>query len=66
MSKYSTIIMFVMISMTVIFVMSTALSWVVYVVWLASFGSAPPFWMFWSGCSMIFIASCFASTIRKY
>lgn len=65
MSNFLTTIGFIVGAMIVILVMSTAISWVVYLVWQWFFGSAPPFWVFWSGCSMGFMLACFASTLRR-
>ena len=66
MSKFSTIIGFIVGAVFVISFMSTALSWVVYLVCGSLFGPTAPFWVFWSGCSMAFIGACFLSTIRRY
>jgi len=66
MSKFSATLGFILGAMLVIFFMSTAMSWVVYIVWQGVMGSAPPFWIFWSSCSMALIAACFASSVTHF
>lgn len=65
MSRFSTVIGFILGAMLVISVMSTAISWMVYIGWQGLFGSAPPFWIFWSGCSMGFMLACFIATLKR-